>query len=99
METVLKQIYPTARKEHQCYFCGGIVNNPTNTIMEEKTLGESLEEQSTPLNGVLQSSLYSLYIINTLKDMRDIEFILNTNDVRNGSKFYNNRNNKRKHKK
>ncbi len=26
MATVLKQIYPTARKEHQCYFCGGIIN-------------------------------------------------------------------------
>ena len=26
MGTLLKQIYPIARKEHQCYFCGGIIN-------------------------------------------------------------------------
>ena len=26
MGILLKQIYPIARKEHKCYFCGGIIN-------------------------------------------------------------------------
>ena len=44
MAKVLKQIYPTARKEHQCYFCGGIINNPINTIMTVKQLKDELEK-------------------------------------------------------
>ena len=26
MGILLKQMYPIARKEHKCYFCGGIIN-------------------------------------------------------------------------
>lgn len=50
MATVLKQIYPTARKEHQCYFCGGIINKGEKYSRQSVENDGSVDDITTHIN-------------------------------------------------
>jgi hypothetical protein len=50
MGTLLKQIYPIARKEHQCYFCGGIINKGEKYSRQSVENDGSVDDITTHIN-------------------------------------------------
>ena len=50
MATVLKQIYPIARKEHQCFFCGGIINKGEKYFRQSVECDGSVDDITTHIN-------------------------------------------------
>ena len=64
-----------------------------------ETPQRSLLEKLQAADRLFQAELDSDRLFEQLKQLSKVEYKEPTYDVRNGSKFYNSRNNKRKHKK
>ena len=66
-----------------------------NKIIPHRSLSEQIEDNEI----IFQASKESTRLFEQLKELDKAEYIMQKDDVRNGSKFYNSRNNKRKNKK